>query len=756
MPHLRYNGRLWKVGGDELSPVSLVTSTLRSFWSAALVATLILSFNRLSECSEGWIIIFYLLASLIVFVITIVIEICILRVSLRGSMVDVAARSGLGYYLSWHVALGAIQLVLAIVGFFITQTAEFPCSSEFYAKADLLLMSIVVISQLIDVLGLLCCCYIFSHKRTSSVDVDPQYKEFDESLEKWKSRCNYLCKSAQYCTCNLFGGGNITEDLETVARVLTMFFHHEGFLDVVPSDVVAGIVLVRLQQRALKKSYSTSFNVNSQLSSQNSANGSSSSNDTNGGIRNALVSRSISLTPSVAGGLSDEENLLSPRHGMRGNEREDSTLIRELRNMSAADTEIVENLNHYAPYFLAVYTTYLLLYMKPCTGCCLMGYECVGTSEGCCCSCLNQREFTIEGDNCCSTHHAAMMAVIRKNQAHLIYTSLENRSFPPFAIFCDLSKMAVVISIRGTMSLEDCVRDIDIQPVEMHAAGEKYGFDGRGRYAHGGMLDAAMAIREFLRTSTALSAAYQLLGKMSSPSDHSGSLYTSIDHHIHAPLNGGNQHNDVNLVLVGHSLGAGIAAILAKLMRATYPDLKCYGYGMPGAVMDTLTSNECNEYVFNLSHHNDIVPSLSLPAVSKLRYEILDAICRAKVNKMVIMQGVFKEYIARLDDLMYAPGEEPDNNFSLSVRDFNAKMAKQAEDLHRVPLTIPGRNFHMKKIVNGSYCCNKRAQYKMYECPNTFYNTIKIAPSMFFDHFPNHYAENIQHTADDFLRAAAE
>ena len=368
------------------------------------------------------------------------------------------------------MALGVVQLGLAIVGFCITQITRIPCSSEFYSKADVLLLSVVVISQLGDVLGLLCCCYIFSHKRTSIVDNDPQYKEFDESLEVWKSRCNYLCKGAQYCTCNLFGGGNITEDLETVARVLTMFFHHEGFLDVVPSDVVAGIVLVRLQQRALKKSYSSSFNTGSQASSGSDL----------GSRRNPLASRSISMTPSISGELADEENLLSssPRSGVSGSEREDPSLIRELRNTLSSDVDIVENFSHYAPYFLAVYTTYLLMYMKPCTGCCLMGYECIATSEGCCCSCLGQKEFTVEGDNCCSTHHAAMMAVVRKNQAHLIYTSLENRSFPPFAIFCDVSKLSVVISVRGTMSLEDCVRDIDIQPVEMVAAGEKYGFDG--------------------------------------------------------------------------------------------------------------------------------------------------------------------------------------------------------------------------------------------------------------------------------------
>lgn len=50
-----------------------------------------------------------------------------------------------------------------------------------------------------------------------------------------------------------------------VAAIFSDFFHHEGFLDVVPSDVVAGILLVRFQQRiaALKVSPSVSvFMIN--------------------------------------------------------------------------------------------------------------------------------------------------------------------------------------------------------------------------------------------------------------------------------------------------------------------------------------------------------------------------------------------------------------------------------------------------------------------------------------------------------------
>ena len=68
-----------------------------------------------------------------------------------------------------------------------------------------------------------------------------------------------------------------------------------------------------------------------------------------------------------------------------------------------------------------------------------------------------------------------------------------------------------------------------------------------------------------------------------------------------------------------------------------------------------------------------MIPLLSLRAVSKLRCEILDSISRAKVNKMVIMQGLFREYVAQVDDLLYPSGQEPASEFSRSVHAFNVK-----------------------------------------------------------------------------------
>jgi len=43
--------------------------------------------------------------------------------------------------------------------------------------------------------------------------------------------------------------------------------------------------------------------------------------------------------------------------------------------------------------------------------------------------------------------------------------------------------------------------------------------------------------------------------------------------------------SDYGLVIVGHSLGAGTAAILAILLHEDYPSLHCFAYAPPGGLL---------------------------------------------------------------------------------------------------------------------------------------------------------------------------
>ena len=181
MPHLRYNGRYWRVSSDELFVPGMLAITVRIFWSTLLIIILSYSTERLLRCPDGAGVVTYLYLSLALFISSIVCEACLVKKALIGSIVETSKREeGIGYYFLAHIILGCIQFILAIFGIFIVSAHSFiPCSGLFQNSQtyDLILLSVIVITQIVDISSLACCCYAFSANKESE-----QYTEdYDEA-----------------------------------------------------------------------------------------------------------------------------------------------------------------------------------------------------------------------------------------------------------------------------------------------------------------------------------------------------------------------------------------------------------------------------------------------------------------------------------------------------------------------------------------------------------------------------------------------
>lgn len=96
---------------------------------------------------------------------------------------------------------------------------------------------------------------------------------------------------------------------------------------------------------------------------------------------------------------------------------------------------------------------------------------------------------------------------------------------------------------------------------------------------------------------------------------------------------------------------------------------------------------------------NDLVCRLSFRSLCRLRNDVLDAISRARVNKMMIMQAIFKEFDA--GDLMHPPGQEPDSAFKRGIAEFKSLMRVRLEE-QQINLSLPGRIIHLAKVAKGT------------------------------------------------------
>jgi len=553
----------------------------------------------------------------------------------------------------------------------------------------------------------------------------------------WEQRCRTVCKSLQVCTCNIFGGSNVAEDLEKVAKILTAFFHHEGFLDVVPSDVVAGILLVRMQQRAGRLNFESVGNF-----PVSGGNGSSGSYTRLDDIESQRVLGSffsgkelIAMSPQIRRRYID--------HAKR----------RALDDSQLSDFDILKQISHFSVYAMSIYTHLMFMFVNPCSGACLLCHSlfcsrvCSGSESKCCnergIGVKNKHRFygdgtssstSIRGDNCLGINEAAVAQMTKNINSELVFASFENTvHVKPYAVFIDHEAQKIVITIRGTISLEDWITDGISDSVELKEAGELWGFDGRNRFGHEGFVAAALRIRQELEANVTLKALFR--SEISQVPMKGGAS-------IHAPLNSEPYISSrYPLVVVGHSLGAGIAVLLAMFLKKTYPDVHCFGYGMPGAVVDDVTARDCSNFVTSIILGTDMVPRMSFRAMSDLREQVLDAIARARVNKAVIMQTIFKDY--DVDAFLHRPGEEPPSKFRTMMNNFTAHVGERAREMN--PLFLPGRIIHFVKLENpdtnwlSSHFCCKQTNYKPFEVSWEAFSELQISPTMFIDHFIDRY-----------------
>lgn len=319
-------------------------------------------------------------------------------------------------------------------------------------------------------------------------------------------------------------------------------------------------------------------------------------------------------------------------------------------------------------------------------------------------------------DNCCSCNAASAERRLARHNYEIIYISYKSTiSVVPFLVAADHSKQTIVVAIRGSMSLSDMVTDmngtVDKLPIE----------DCPDDWlCHRGITRAASYVKTTLIEEHILDRAFSCRPDLGS--------------------------RNYQLILCGHSLGAGAAAILGILMRKQYPSLRAYLYSPPGGILSMPAVEYTKQFAYGIILGNDTVARLGIAQLERLRYHILLSLdSTQRSSSRILARALCPSMCFGHNNVDYDPEHSLDLLHGSGGRSFDHNGTKIPFQSQPQVLYVPGRLIHVVK--NYSFKTKTRRLwngpiYQAIWTENANYDRILISEGMFFDHLPH----NLMHS----------
>ena len=397
------------------------------------------------------------LASVLLFITMcgIVIELAMVILSARGSIVRLKPRRPIVPLLYVRVSITVLEFILLIIGtvFVVTPSLIHDISDCDDLDLALTMMRVVIGAYWFSFLVMIsvaalyldpCHCYSAKVNYSEVTKLIKQGNINEEMIETqwklvhtaWEKRFKVLCCLAG------------SEDVHHLAyrEMAEIFAHLFCDTNVVMSDIMAGLILLQKQEIAQEKAARMGI-----LPQQ------SSSDDSN---NNGEVLFSFDFH------------------------------VQE-------DRELFSDAVHFVKYAVGMYTWPFYIYMNPLCGLCRL------YSHLNCCWRQNNADH-IYKDNRCSCHMGGLRQFTGLDEMDVIYASFENDVYKvPFMVCYDHESKSVVLAYRGTLSLGDVVTDLiaSTKPIELP--------DFPNFLVHKGMLKTVTAIHEKLENDRILDSAFE-------------------------------------------------------------------------------------------------------------------------------------------------------------------------------------------------------------------------------------------------------
>lgn len=367
----------------------------------------------------------------------------------------------------------------------------------------------------------------------------------------------------------------------------------------------------------------------------------------------------------------------------------------------------LEKATHFMQFAAAAYGWPLYVYSNPLTGLCRLSGDCCQS---------RQAEYDLVGGDIMGCHFTSILQSTGLQYRDFIHISFHNQIYEiPFFVALDHKREAVLVAVRGTLSLKDVLTDLSAECENLSVEGVS-----GTCYAHKGICQAAHYIYKRLENDGILSQAFNI-----------------------AP--------EYTLVITGHSLGAGAASLLAVLLRSTHPSLQCYAFSPPGGLMSKALADYSQQFVVSVVLGKDLVPRLSIPNMEDLKRRLLKMVSNcSKPKYKILMHGCWYELFGGTPDDFPTELENWQEEGlnqpllgeqSLLVHRSNTYQSLSSDDSPshptHLPLYLPGRILHITEDGPTRRHCFSQVRYRAEWSSETSFRNVLISPRMIADHMPD-------------------